>query len=630
LINLYDKNEINFNHNGLVVLNNCKSCFITEDLNGQYELELEYPLLEPNDRIGTITPTRIVGRNLVGETGTSMSSEKYIYLLEDNIIKANGQLFRIYRKQKTLDGIKVNARHIFYDLLDNFLEDVRPTNLNGAGALDWTLTHTQYTHPFSSMSDVSTVATKYFIRKNPVEAILGKEGIISAWGGELVRDNFAIKLLQARGLDRGVLIAYGKNIQGIEETLNIDGICTRLMPIGKDGLLLPEKYIDSPYINNFPHPKIKTIEFSNIETVEELRAAGQKYMLDNKIDIPTSNYKVDFLELTKTEEYKNYAILETVNMGDTVTVKHSKLNIDLKCKVIKIVKNVLTNRIEKVELGSFKENIATSINNSIQTVKTEIENTKSSLQGAIDNATTQINSALGGYVVKRNGELLIMDTKDINTATKVWRWNVNGLGYSSTGYNGPYRLAITADGHFVADFIDTGKLTADIIKLGVLASLDGSISINMANGTFTIGGGTNTAEHTNSHSKWSHSDGSYTQIGADGLKRHVGNNDKNYHYLCETGMVTINVNLDGNGIYSGSATITLPDDFKGKNFKAICSINTTYAPSAQIMSYIGTEISSINYANATFVINGYYGNKKFTDYSYVQGCSITVAYIVIV
>lgn len=472
MITLYDAKCTDFNNNGLLVLSDVLSCPVTEELNGTYECTLEYP---------------------IDERG------KWQYLLEGNIIKTDGQLFRISRKVKTLTSIKTNARHIFYDLLDNLLEDVRPTDLSGSAALDWILNRTQYPHSFASISDVGGSGTRYFIRQNPVEAIMGTDGIIETWGGELVRDNYTIKLLQARGLDRGVLIAYGKNIQGIEETLDTDGVCTRMMPLGKDALMLPEKYIDSPYINNYPHPKIKTLDFPDIGidgeqgiteemAIEQLRAAATIYMQNGKIDVPTFNYKINFLELSKTEEYKNYKVLESVYLGDTVTIKHAKLNINLKSKVIKTTKNVLTGRLEIVELGSFKPNIASSINNSIQAVKTEIVSTKSSLQTAIDNATTQINSALGGYVVKRNGELLIMDTEDVNTATKVWRWNEGGLGYSGTGYNGEFRTAITADGHIVADFMDTGNMTANIIKTGTITSKTGKLTINMDDEVLNIGG----------------------------------------------------------------------------------------------------------------------------------------------
>lgn len=440
MINLYNANETDFTHNGILVLSDCKAAFIEEELNGKYELELDYPL---------------------------DSRGKWQQLTEGNIIKADGQLFRIYNKQKTLTGIKVNARHIFYDLMDNFLEDVRPTDLSGVGALSWVLDGTQYPHNFTATGDVGGNDTRYFIRKNVVEAILGKEGIVDTWGGEIERDNFIIRYKQARGLDRGVLVSYGKNIIGIEETIDLDSVCTRMMPIGFDGVLLPERYIDSPYIGHYPHPKVKVVDFPDCETESELRAAAQAFMDNGNIDVPSANYNINFIELSKTEEYKNYAILESVFMGDTVTIRHSKLGIDLKAKVIRMKKNILTDRIEQVELGSFKPNIATAM----VEVKTRQERDRTTLQRAIDNATTQINSALGGYVLKRNGELLIMDTEDVMTATKVWRWNQGGLGYSSTGYNGPYSTAITADGSIVADFITTGNLDASIITTGVLLGI---------------------------------------------------------------------------------------------------------------------------------------------------------------
>lgn len=466
MINLYDKNCTDFNNNGLVVLGDCKSCFDEEKLNDAYELTLEYPL----DKRG-----------------------KWQYLIEGNIIKADGQLFRIYHKVKTLSGIQLNARHVFYDLLGNFLEDVRPENQNGAGALDWILTHAQYAHPFTSMSDIEHIDTAYYQAKNPVEAILGTDdqSFVNRWGGEIVRDNFTVKMLQARGMDRDVLVSYGKNIVGIEEDINLDGIITRIYPVGKDGLILPEKYIDSPYINNYPYPKVKKIEFSDCDTEDSLRTAARSYFTDTQCDIPSANYKIDFLELTKTVEYKNYTILETVYLGDIVTVRHNKLNIDLKCKVIRIKKNILTGRIEEVELGNFKPNLAstfTSLQQSVNDVSAQQVQDKSDLQKAIDNATNQINSALGGYVLKRNGELLIMDTQDPNTAIKIWRWNQGGLGYSSTGYNGPFRTAITADGHIVADFMDTGTLIAGLIKTGILQSKTGKWVLNLDGESINLGG----------------------------------------------------------------------------------------------------------------------------------------------
>ena len=267
MINLYSKIETNFTKNGITILNECKTCKIAEELNGLYELELEYPLDEKN---------------------------KWQNLVEDNIIKADGQLFRIYQKNKTIKGIKVAARHIFYDLLDNIVESMNISNLPGYNALDYALKNTQYAHSFISTGDVAGSLTKDYSNKNPIEIIMGDDGIINNCGGEIIRDNFEIRLMNTRGLDRGVLIKYGKNIIGIEETLDKDGMCTRMMPIGKDGLLLPEKYIDSPYINSFPHPIIKKVEFNEIESVSELRTAGNDYYIASKCDIPLANYKIDF------------------------------------------------------------------------------------------------------------------------------------------------------------------------------------------------------------------------------------------------------------------------------------------------------------------------------------------------
>ena len=294
-------------------------------------------------------------------------------------------------------------------------------------------------------------------------------------------------------MDRGVLVAYGKNIVDIEETLDLDGLCTRLMPVGKDGLLLPEKYIDSPYIGNYPNPKIKVVEFSDCENEADLRLAGQQYMFNTKIDIPQFNYKIDLLELSKTEEYKNYAVLERVYLGDIVTVKHFRLNLDLKAKVIKIVKNDLTGRTEKVELGSFKPNIATGINSAIQGVKQEIVKVTSAYQLAIDNATALITGSNGGNVVIRQDEygtpyeILVMDTADVMTAVNVWRWNLGGFGHSSTGVEGPFEVAITADGHIVGTFITALVISGAMIETGIIQSTTGKWQLNLDGETFTLG-----------------------------------------------------------------------------------------------------------------------------------------------
>lgn len=456
MIILYDSRTTNFNNNGIGILADAITCEITEELNGVYELELKYPIDEKG---------------------------RWKYLIEGNIIKADGQLFRIYRKNKSMSSIYVNARHIFYDLLDNFIEDARPENCDAATALNKILSSTQFTHRFTSMSNVSGTNTSYIISRNPVEAIFLDDGLIGRWGGELVRDNFLIKLLENRGMDRGFTIRYGKNLIGIEEDLDLDSVITRIMPQGYDGSFLPEKYVDSPLLNNYPSPKIRKIEFSDIKIDEEngvteeiaiqkIRDATICLFTDKKVDIPKANYKVCFLELTKTEEYKNYSVLETVYLGDIVTIKHETLLFDLKAKVIKYKKDALTGRYIEIELGNFKNTIDKSFNSAINQIAETVELNRGGLQATIDKVTNLLTNALGGYVVKRNGEILIMDTEDINTATKVWRWNLNGLGYSKTGINGPYETAMTMDGHIAGSFISAYSIDVNQVKANFGQNLD--------------------------------------------------------------------------------------------------------------------------------------------------------------
>lgn len=490
MICVYDSKTTDFNNNGITPLMPIL-CEVEEGRNGMFELELEHPF---------------------------DLRDKWKNLIEDNIIKAptptGEQLFRIYRKYKSMSGIRVFARHIFYDLIDNFLEDCRPENTDGTGALNRILSSTQYPHKFTSISDVPGLKTAYFVRKNPVEAIFSEDGVLGRWGGELERDNFLIKLLQSRGKDRGVTIRYGKNLLGIEEDLDLDTVITRIMPQGYNGLFLPEKYIDSPYINNYPHPKIRKIEYSDIKIDEEngitevmaitqLRERAQQEFNINKVDIPVANYKVDFIELSKTEEYKNYAVLERVYLCDTVTIKHLKLGFDLKAKVIKYKYNCLTNRYTEIELGAFKESMVSALN-TLTSLKDTVSNllqnavTGTKMQSAIDHATELLTGALGGHVVfrpkEKPTEILIMDTDDILTAQRVWRWNLNGLGYSNKGVNGPYETAMTMDGYILGKFIAAHSITTNQVasdfgqKLDLSSNTSISLKVSNAINDVQVGG----------------------------------------------------------------------------------------------------------------------------------------------
>ncbi len=449
---LYEKGTTDFTRNGLGYINDVLNASVVEELNGEYSLTFEYP------------------------TMGIMSEE----LLEGRIVKckvADGsmQCFIIKNIVKTYDKMTITCSHLFYLLLDDIAEDIYPQNLSPKPFLDWIIARANYILPFTTTSDVSVQKTGRYVRKNLVEIILGQEenSMVNLFGIEISRNNFTIGLNSRVGADRGEKLIYGKNITGINVTTDATGIYTRIMPLGYDGLMLPEKYIDATNINDYPYPKIGIFEFSDIKydpddeeayhTLEDaytaLRAAVQA-LYDNGINLPQINIKVDWLELSKTEQYKQYSYLERVSLGDTIHAEIFGLNYTT--RVIKTTYNPLTDLVESFEIGTFQPTFATQMN------KYDIEiqniNPASILEEAQDNATSLLTNAMGGYVYKTRDELYIMDNEDPNQAVKVWRWNINGLGYSSTGINGPYGLAMTMDGSIVADFITTGVLTTSVIQ----------------------------------------------------------------------------------------------------------------------------------------------------------------------
>lgn len=448
---IYNSNATDFTHNGLGFLTDVINANVIDALNGEYTLNFEYPT----------------------------SSKMCKYLIEGNIVKckvADGsqQLFTITNVVKTYKTYKVSCSHIFYRLLSNFCEDVYPQNLDGADYLNWILTHTQYTSGFTGYSNIATIKSGRYVRMNPVECILGAENsMVNTFGGEIKRDNFKIYFNTRIGNDEGVKLLFGKNITGINVNIDLTNCYTRIMPMGYDGLLLPEKYIDSTLINNYPYPRIALMKFEDVkfdpnseeayhtldEAYQALRDRVQE-QYDAGCDKPAVNISVDWLELSKTEEYKNYASLERVHLGDTITA--NILGMDFTTRCIKTTYNPLTDTIEKFEIGTFKSGIGDSIN-IMNKVITQY-NPSTILEEARDSATALITQAMGGYVYKTNSELYIMDTDNPNTAEKVWRWNINGLGYSSTGINGPYGIAMTMDGSIVADYITTGTLNTNVIQ----------------------------------------------------------------------------------------------------------------------------------------------------------------------
>ncbi|PHB90659.1 hypothetical protein COE98_15920 [Bacillus wiedmannii] len=478
MITLYEPNEIDFTHNGIGILDkNIYDAAVEENLNGLFMFTFSYPLFAPYG-------TKIDGMSII------------------KVPTPDGdQLFRVVSPKPSMGELVVQCYHIFYDLTENLIEDIFPESTDGNGAMHRISEGCQYKHPFTFYSDIPKISSSRIVRKNPVEAILDSgqdNSFINRWGGELKRDNFDVKMLNNRGKDRGVVIQHKKNLLGYEGVVDWKSPITRIMPQGFDGLFLPEKYVDSSLINKYPHPKIRIVEFKHIkaaigdntddedavpleEAYKLLREAAKEMFAVQKVDQPKATYKVEFQELSQTEEYKDFAVLQRVYMGDTVTVEHEEDNLHIQAKVIAYKYDPIKKEYTNLTIGNFK-NSFTDVNGKIDKIQDELADMPGSILDAAKNhATSLINSGFGGHVRVHPDRILIMDTKNEMTAQKVWQWNINGLGYSSTGINGTYETAITRDGRIVADFITTGTLNASLIVSGSIKSRNGRMGINLDN-----------------------------------------------------------------------------------------------------------------------------------------------------
>ena len=471
MIRLFAPDETNFDHNEIIL--SPHRCHVEEEENGEFELEYE-SLPDPRITEGSIiqAPTP---RGL--------------------------QLFRVYRPTHTLRKTKVQARHITYDLMDNFLEDVRPTATSGSGALSAILGGTLYPHRFTGMSTVANISTAYYVRRNPIQALIGIDScLVSRWGGFIKRDNFEIRHIPA-GRDLGYEIRYGKNLRGIEVEIDDSTVVTKLMPTWVDEetnqvQLLPEKYIESPIIGLYPHPKITEYRVEVPESITDAESyvrqkAEEQFSIGN-VDKPIINYSIDFIALRDLPEYKDFVWLEEIDLYDVVNVYVEKMGIAIESSVISYQYDAVKKRFIEIEIGNFTNSLAKNTAQTIREIEQRIDAKAEELLARQAEATRKITGVTGGNVLMRFDQLgrpyetLWMDTDDVATAKNVVRINQNGIGFSKNGIDGPYNVAITNDGHIVADFIDLGTLNAAIIKAGVLADASGKNYLNMESGAFNL------------------------------------------------------------------------------------------------------------------------------------------------
>lgn len=466
---LYNSTETDFTTQGLGAIADAISCRVTEERNGIYELEMEYP-----------------------QTGIHFED-----IQNGNIIMAipspyrAAQPFRIYKVTKPLNGnVTVYASHISYDL--NKIP-VSPFSASSASsALAGIKTNMQIQNNFQFWTDKTTDAD--FSAQVPAACrslLGGQEGsILDVYGGEYEWDRFTVRLYNKRGADSGVVIRYGKNLTGLNQEGDISGLVTGICPYWfSDGTLVmcdPSIVFREGMTAQSAVPVDFTQQFETAPTAAQLQEAAERYIENNDIGEPTVSLDVEFIQLEQMSGFEGMALLEKCDLCDTVTVQYEQAGIDVEAEIVSIQTDVLLERYEKMQVGSIRANIAQTIAD--QQAQISQIGSSSMLQQAIQNATNWITGGRGGYVIfqlNANGqpdEILIMDQPSVESAQKVWRWNQGGLGYSENGYDGPYTTAITQDGAIVADFITAGTMMANIIKGGTL-TMGGS---NNGNGVISV------------------------------------------------------------------------------------------------------------------------------------------------
>lgn len=471
---LFDSTETTFTSNGLGRLKDARSCEVTEERNGEFELVLEYPV--------------------DGPLATSLVPGAYIYATHD--CGGVPQAFQIYNVSEPLQGfIEVNAWHISYLLNSIILEPF--TAGTCAEVMSEIPGKSINTNPFSFWTDKSVTADFKLEVPKSVRAVLGgTEGsVLDTYGtGEFAFDMFTVRLYLNRGADRGVFIRYGKNLQSLDRERDASNVFNAVVPYWQDDdatVYLDHTVVRTGETEGRAIALDLSDEFETQPEEDDLEAAAQSYVDRSTNYTLKENLKIDFVPLWQTEEYKNYASLQKVYLCDTVHVIYTKLNINAKAKCIRTVYDTLRERYNEIELGEPKTSLAQQIQADVVAPAVADLPSRSTMQAAIDRATGLIGGGFGGYIKYKYlpdgtpSEMLIMDAPTEANATNIIRLNQNGLGFSTDGGT-TYENAWTIDGHLNADFINTGTLGANVIKAGILSDVAGLNSWNMETGELNL------------------------------------------------------------------------------------------------------------------------------------------------
>ena len=392
------------------------------------------------------------------------------YVKPKNIIVVptpqGNQAFRVKTVEKTRSKITAKAYHLFYDAENYLIADSYVVDKNCNDALDHLNNATDTVSPFTTLSDVTTVNSFRCVRKSLFEAV---STVLERWGGHLVRDNYSLQIRESIGSDNGVTIQYRKNLKEITVSEDWSNVCTKLLPVGKDGFTTDYIYSEIQY----DLPYTKTVSFEQDINQEDYDDEDQ-YQAALRDDLTAQAEK--YLE---TSQYPAITYTLSANMdkitdiGDTVVVFDERLGVNITTHVLSFEYDCILGKYTQIQFGTAQQNLS----DLLSTVTTDInysinENNQTlsvTLKDALEVAENKIWGALSSsYVIYEGNQILVVDALPKEEAHNVIRINSGGIAFSNTGITGDFVTAWTIDGTFNAQAVNIINLTADMIKGGTL------------------------------------------------------------------------------------------------------------------------------------------------------------------
>ena len=473
---LYPEGEKKFNNNGIGVLTDVISCSTTWAANGVFDLSMEYPV--------------------DGQFFDQIQTGRIVYAIPTPYLQP--QPYEIRQITKRMDGIaEIYAQHIAYKLAG---VPILPFTAGSvAEALGKLKTNAAIPLDFEFTTDKTTTAAFSVAVPTPAWNLLGGQqgSILDVYGGEWFFDHYTVKLYNKLGQDNGVVIRYGKNLTDLQQEENIESMYTGVLGYwaSTEGDIVYSEPKVIAVEGDFAHTKILTLDLSSEwqekPTPEQIAQHVKAYIKANDLAEPKVSISLTHALLEQTDEYAGLAVLERCSVFDTVTVQFEKLGVNAKARITQSVTNVLTERYESLEVGSVRANFVDTVIEQEQEIQKKPD--IGTVQQSINSVANKIIGAKGGSKVdifdgEKTVGTMYLDTDSVKTAKKVIIINNEGLAFSNSGVNGPWTQAISIDGGLSNQWIETWKLTANIIVAGILSSKDGKSFWNLDTGQIQLNG----------------------------------------------------------------------------------------------------------------------------------------------